>query len=232
MNKALLGAMCGFGIAVLAMVLFQLGNHHFAKSAVERAVKNPNDIDALAEFEKTTRNGNPSVRVEAYGHLWEIEDQATDKTKLELVPILKNGLHDNDHLIRRAAASAAADGGALTADALSLDLIEIVGKLDEDDVTYFCTEALGNLNDRTAIQTAIPCLLKAAGTYPDQEKFENGPQLRRDALKALIKLSKYDWKDIDRALGSLEGTAKGEYLAEIKNERAILQTLKNGGKQP
>jgi HEAT repeat protein len=69
-------------------------------------------------------------------------------------------------------------------------LLGIIEKGEEDDVTWAATDAVGKLQDPQKAPGVLTVLLKAANTPPPVGTQDEAPQLRYEALGAIVELAK------------------------------------------
>ncbi len=156
----------------------------------EKAKANPKNKTALHQLEELTASTEFWTRYYAYVFLFQLAIEDVGGYRAEIVPYFDKALEDPDPAIRREAAEAILEIGAVAVDREMSLLLKIVDKSEEDDITWFSTEALGKLGNQEKAREALPVLLAAANKAPPAGTQVEAPQVRYYALDSIGQIAK------------------------------------------
>jgi hypothetical protein len=191
------------------------------KKLAEEAKANPSDRHALDKLKRYADGSDYWDRSYACGSLAELAIQNVGGYRAELIPIFDKLLKDPDPELRRRGAETILSIGPAAVDKTVTSLVAIVQRGTEDDVTWFSTQALGQLENREKAQQVLPILLKAAGTPPPNTTPDSAPQIRYCALDAITQLAAKNKLDVLSQLRKLLNSSSGPFKERVT--KAILK---------
>jgi HEAT repeat protein len=195
------------------------------KVLADEALAAPSGRSALQELKRTFKEGQYWDRYYALVFLGRIAEQRGGSMREEIVPTLIVALKDTEGTIRRVAASAIREIGSEAADKAIPELLAIVERGEEDDVTWFAAAALGKVTDKQSLPRVVAILglaLKRPGVMQD-----GGPQLREYALASMESIGRIErtlvLAELERALPGI-----GDSFAD--KVKMLIGRLRNGAK--
>lgn len=185
------------------------------KKLAEEAKANPSDRHALDKLKGYADDSDYWNRSYACGSLAELAIHNVGGYRAELIPIFDKLLKDPDPELRRRGAETILSIGPAAVDKTVTSLETIVQRGMEDDVTWFSTQALGQLENPEKVRQVLPILLKAAGTPPPVTTPDSGPQIRYYALDSIIQLASKNKLDVLSQLRELLNSSSGTYKERV-----------------
>jgi hypothetical protein len=135
------------------------------------------------------RGGRYWDRIYALGAIQNLAPGLNGERQSEAIDIFRKGLLDSDQIVRCACVQGIQEMGADASHASVHELVAIVRKGNEDDVTWFSAEALGEVTNPDDKQKVFEVLLEAAKKPSANPGIRGEPQLKLFALDAAEKLA-------------------------------------------
>ena len=189
--------------------------HERMKKLSEQVKANPSDKTALNKLKSYTRSWDYWNRSYAYGYLAELAEQNVGGCQAELIPLFGKLLEDSNQELRRRGAETILDIGSPAVDKTLPALLKLLRKGEEDDVTWFSTEALGKLENPEQARDIMPDLLKAASSRPPAGTQDSAPQVRYYALDSIKELATKNKLNVVPQLEHLMATAESPYKESV-----------------